>query len=171
MKMFFYILLIIIANIVQISFLSHFDLLKNINLILIIIILSTMTDYSLALSGSIIGGFLLDLYSSFWFGSSIIALFVMAVIVKNIFNSYFNKYHLFSYPVIGFIGILSYNLILATVNNFFYWINLNKFIFIVNKFYWINLAEQIILNIILIILFYLFAIWMHTKLQNFFIKL
>jgi len=157
MKTFFYVLLIILASIIQISFLSHFDFLKSINLILIILILTAISDYPLSLFGAILGGFLLDIYSNFWFGSTIVALISVVIIIKVVFNNYLNKYHLFTYPVIGFIGVLSFNIIIILLSGFFYWIGVNKFIFILDKFYWINLIEQIILNIIFIILFYLFA--------------
>lgn len=166
MKIFFYILLLILANIIQISFLNHFDFLKNINLILIIVILTTITNYPLALIGAIAGGFLLDIYSNFWFGSAIISLVLSVIIIKNIFDIYFSKYHLFTYPAIGFISVLSYNLIIVILNSFFYWVGINKIIFVLNKFYWICLVEQIILNIIFIILFYLFAILISANLKK-----
>ncbi len=168
MKTFFYILLLILASIIQISFLSQFDFFKNINLILIIVIFTTITNYHLALTGAIIGGFLLDIYSNFWFGSIIISLVLSVIIIKNIFNNYFSKYHLLTYPAVGFISVLSYNLILIVLNSFFYWVKINKIIFILDKFYWISLIEQIILNIIFIILFYLFATLIRINFKKFF---
>jgi hypothetical protein len=169
MKIFFYILLIILASIFQMSFLSHFDFLKNINLVLIIIIFTTTTNYPLSLIGAIIGGFLLDIYSSFQFSSSIISLILTAIIIKNIFNNYFSKHHFFTYPVIGFIGVLSYNFIIAILNSFFYWIRINEFNFVLNKVYLISLIWQIILNIICIILLDLLTVLIHTKLKKFFL--
>jgi hypothetical protein len=169
MKIFFYILLIILASIFQMSFLSHFDFLKNINLVLIIIIFTTATNYPLSLIGAITGGFLLDIYSSFQFSSSIISLILTAIIIKNIFNNYFSKHHFFTYPVIGFIGVLSYNFIIAILINFFYWIRINEFNFVLNKVYFISLIWQIILNIICIILLDLLTVLIHTKLKKFFL--
>ncbi|MBI4652919.1 hypothetical protein HY750_01565 [Candidatus Kuenenbacteria bacterium] len=168
-KIFCYTLLIILISIFQMSFLSHFDFLKNINLLLIIIIFTTATNYPLSLIGAIVGGFLLDIYSNFQFGSSIISLVLTVIIIKNIFNNYFSKHHFFTYPVIGFIGVLSYNFILALFISFFYLIKINEFNFILDKVYLINLIWQIILSIICIILLDLLTILIYTKLKKFFL--
>ncbi|MFH1838659.1 MAG: hypothetical protein ABH808_04195 [Candidatus Kuenenbacteria bacterium] len=169
MKIFFYILLIILVNIFQISFLSHFDFLKNINLTLIIIIFTTATNYPLALIGALVSGFLLDIYSNFWFSSTVISLILTVIIIKNIFNAYFSKHHFLTYPAIGFIGVLSYNFILASLIGFFYWIKVNEFSFVLNKIYLIDLIWQIILSIIFIVLLYLFTTLIHDKLKKFFL--
>lgn len=169
MKIFFYILLIILANIFQISFLFHFDFLKNINLILIIIVFTTITNYPLALIGAIIGGFLLDIYSNFQFGFTIISLILTVIIIKNIFNNYFSKHHLLTYPAIGSISVLSYNFILAILINFFYLIKINEFNFVLDKIYLINLIWQIILSVLCIILLHLSTTLIYFKLKKIFL--
>ena len=168
MKTLFYILLIILAGIFQIGFLSHFDFLKNINLLLIITIFTTIVNYPLALIGVIFGGFLLDIYSNFWFGSFVISLVLTTIIIKNFFNNYFSKQHFLTYPAIGFIGVLRYNFILINLINFFYLIKINAFSLILNKIYWFDLIQQIILNVILICLLYFLTTLTRARFKKFF---
>lgn len=157
MVLFLFIILVLFLTIIQTSFLPHFELLSSVpNLILVFVVSwCILKNYKNGLLSAVLGGFLLDLFSSTFFGINMISLTVTMILIYIIISNFVDMNNIYTR-----IGIIS----LATL--FYYLFTL--FIFFILEFFdlkligylqplWQKILGGMVLNIVLMFLFYWFV--------------
>jgi len=157
MILFLFITLVLLLTVLQTSFLPHFELLGSVpNLILVFIVSwCILKNYKNGLFSAVLGGFLLDLFSSTFFGINMISLTVTMIVTYLVISNFVDMNNIYTR-----IGMIS----LATL---FYYLFILLIFFILEFFdlkligylqpLWQKILGGIVLNIILMFLFYRFV--------------
>lgn len=157
MIFFLFTILIFLSVIFQVSFLSHFSLFQATPNLILVFIASwcILKDYKNALLWAVSCGFLLDIFSSAFFGFNMICLLVTSFVTYFLVIRFVN----ISDSIYSRIGIIVFitlfqNVFLAV---FFVTLKIFRLEFIEYlRFLWQVVLGEIVLNIILILLFYNF---------------
>lgn len=162
-----YFLLIIIIIICQISFLSQFVFWhESINLILVIVILSTLwRGYKIGIITAIVAGLFYDIYSVFTFGTHLTAFLLPVVLVNSLFKNLLANKSMINLVILTVISTLSYYLSLSGLSYLLYWLNLNNFNTDFGLGYAILIIKQVIFNTLLLILIFNIVKFLGSKLR------
>jgi rod shape-determining protein MreD len=171
MRIIFNIFLILILVILQISF---FPLLNypanNLNLILtVVIFITVILSYRLGFFWAILSGVIIDLYSINSFGIVTLALVATVFGVNILFDNFFTNRSFYSLLMLELIGTVFYNFIVLILNFIFYSFKINVLSFGLDRFWFYNFFWQIILNLILISIIFLFFNLLSKKLKSVFL--
>ncbi|MFA6254521.1 MAG: hypothetical protein WC675_00620 [Patescibacteria group bacterium] len=104
---------LVILGIIQVSFLTTWlPPISNLNLILsLVIFLTVIINYQKGLWWALGGGLFLELYSGLNFGVTTLSLILVVVEINFLFNNFFTNRSLYSLMILGFLGSLTYNLL------------------------------------------------------------
>lgn len=148
-------LLIILASLLQFSFISGLPLaLNNFNLILVILIfILSFGSLKLSMWWAVSAGFLLDTFSFLPFGVFLASL-PLTILAANFFIvKFFTNRSLYSFFALTFLTTIFYNIILNLIN---YLAGYKSALFSFNRIFLVSLGEQIILNLFAaLIIFYI----------------
>jgi len=144
---------LVILGIIQVSFLTTWlPPISSLNLILsLVIFLTVIINYQKGLWWALGGGLFLEFYSGLNFGVTTISLILIVVEINFLFNNFFTNRSFYSLMILGFLGSVSYNLlvlILGLVTSIF---GLGYFSLGVNfwfEFFWPPVLNLIVLAII-----------------------
>lgn len=154
MVTFLFVFLILLLAVIQASFLPHFELLGSVPNLMLVFVISwcILKNYKKGLLSAVLGGFFLDLFSSIFFGLNMISLLVVMIVVYLITTNFVDVNNVYTR-----IGVIS----LATV---FYYLFILLIFFTLEFFdlellgylepLWQKIIGGIILNIVLMFLFY-----------------
>ena len=149
------ILAIICLGIIQVSFLTTWPApVSSLNLIFTLVIFFTVIiSYRRGLIWGLGGGLFLELYSGSIFGANVLALMLTVIYINFLFSNLFTNRSLYSLLIFGFIGTISYNLVITFYNLVGLGFGLNvsfvEFDFW-RQFFWQPLFNVLILAIIFI---------------------
>ncbi len=148
-------LLIILSVIVQISFLTTWPVpISSLNLILILVIfLTVIIDYHRGLWWALGSGLLLELYIGSLFGITALSLMLMVIIINFLFNNFFTNRSFYSLMILGFIGTISYNLLMFGFNFLALIFGANLLMFSFDFWFWFFWQPALNLLILAIIFF------------------
>lgn len=99
----------------QLSFFSILPLINNLNFILLLVLyLSTKKNYFF-IPAAVIGGWLLDMYSSFTFGTQFLALAIIAALSNFIYFRFLAGHRFFPFMLLTALCIVIYRLIVRII--------------------------------------------------------
>lgn len=157
LKLFFNFFLIFFFFIIQLSFLPSLGLLSSLNLVLCFLIFITLINFPQVFWTALLGGILLDLYSLLPFGTSVLILSLIIILVNFLFKKFFVYRSPLSLVVLGFIAILFYEFLFFLFSLFSYLTGLSLFKPILDKTYFNYFAYSLSFN--LLFLLFLYLIW------------
>ncbi|MDD5625847.1 MAG: hypothetical protein PHG83_01625 [Patescibacteria group bacterium] len=148
------VLLIICLNILQISFLFKYPILKYLNLTLILMIFFLIFNkFKFALLTVLTGSILLDLYSIFkpsvFFLTFLLTLVISYKIIKE-----FSQMSTNSVLIVAILCNLAYQAIILIIVWLAYFLNLQDFIVVMDKFYWLSFCWSVLANSLAIVMGY-----------------
>ncbi|MFA5029441.1 MAG: hypothetical protein WC518_01665 [Patescibacteria group bacterium] len=163
-KIIIFILIILLVFIVQNAFLDNLSFFFfSFNLLLItLVLLVDLADFKLALWFSLVGGFLLDTYSSLPFGIFLLTLFLTAIVLKFLFFNFFTNRSLYSLIILGLVAVLVYQGGFLLLSSLFYLLGFSDFL-AGWSFIWLISAQLVNMTIVLTVSF-----WLINKLSKFF---
>ena len=166
-KIFFTIMLILLA-IFQVSFFSQFNFFQtSLNIILVTVILITLIrEYRVALIAAIILGLTLDLYSVYGFGIITLALLLPVIICNNLLQKFFARRSILSLIFLMLISTLTYNLIILIFTSLSYWLNWNNIYVIFDFNYLIILLKQSVFNTTALIFLFTIIQYFNKKIRS-----
>ncbi len=120
------ILLVIVFSLAQLAVEGGFSVISGkINLILVVmLLLVSLADFSSVLIFCLCSGFILDIYSGMPFGLITISLFLSVVVLEILFVNFFTNFSFYSLVLMGLIAVIGYNAIfvcLAAASYFIGW--------------------------------------------------
>ena len=138
---------IILLVLFQIGFLKEFsNLTRYFNLILIIaIFLTFISEFKTPIIFVFVSGFILDIYSLHIFGVYTFSLLLTILCIKYLSSKYINQKTYYSLVIIALVGTIIYNLILISIINIFYIINISEFAYNIN----LSLLKDIVFQLII----------------------
>ena len=158
-RIFLFIFLIILSSLIQIGLLNSLDDWGNrINLILCLVVFITIIfNYSSGLWAAFIGGLILDLYSPLTFGIFTLIFLIIAILANFLFTNFFTNKSLYSLLALGGLASILYGLLFYIFVYLLFVSNLSDTYFLLDIVWLKNLMNQIILNSIILILFFIFV--------------
>ena len=110
-KYIFWSILVVIAALAQVSFSSSQNLiLSNFNFLLaVLVLLVNLARFDKVIFFLIIGGTILDIYSSVPFGFFLLSYLLVAVILEILFKNFFTNRSFYSLIILGVIAVLFFN--------------------------------------------------------------
>jgi rod shape-determining protein MreD len=164
MKIFLFIVVIFLTVVLQISFLSNFEILRAIpNLLLVFIITwNILKNYKNGFFWAMLGGALVDLFSNSLFGINMLSLLITSLFVYLLINNFINSDDIYSRIGLISIATLSYELLFVLFSflaKIFRLTNYSNFI-TMDLFY--TVFGSIILNSVLMMLLYKFIKLFHN---------
>ena len=112
----------------------------RVNLVLIVlIILINLAEFSWVVIFSVIAGLLLDVYSGLPYGGLAMSLFLSAVILKVLFLNFFTNFSFYSLLSLGLIAVAIYNAIFVAIVGLAYAFGLSDYLpgfDYLAKFFW-----------------------------------
>jgi len=155
----------------QVNFLNFFGLFKKFfnPLMLLIIYITLIYGLRLSLICSIVGGFLLGLYSLLNFGLIMISLIICTLVVNYLFNKLFTNRSLYSLNLLVIFGTIVYNLSLFVINWFLFIFNSSTFFISINYIYIYHLIIQIALSCLVVTLIYILFNYLTQRLKKTFL--
>ncbi len=171
MKIFLNLILILIITILQISFFSFLDYpANNLNVVLVaIIFITVILNFRLGLYSAILAGIIFDLFSLSGFGLIILAFLVVVFSLNYLSNNFFTNRSFYSLLVLGFIGVIIYNLTSLVLKYAFYFLKFNELKPNLDHFWFYSFFWQIIFSLVLISLIFLVFNSLSKKLKSVFI--
>lgn len=164
MKFILYTVLVFLVIILQVSFLSHFELLHATPNLLLVCIISwlVLKNYKASLFFAILGGSMADLFSNSFFGINMISLLIILILIYYLIHNFINSDDIYSR-----LGLLSFSTIVYELLIFL--LSFLAGIFKVTEFSKFPMADLIfiflggiILNSVLMILLYKFIKGLHN---------
>ncbi len=157
MVLFLLTLLISLLAILQASFLPHFELLGSVPNLMLVFVISwcILKNYKNGLYGAVLGGFLLDLFSSTFFGINMISLIITMIIIYLIISHFVDMNNIYTRIGIITLATLFYYLLIFLIFFILKFVDL-KFVGYLQPL-WYKILGGIVLNIILMFLFYRFV--------------
>lgn len=157
MVFFLFIILVLLLSILQASFFPHFELLSTIPNLILVFITSwcVLKNYKYGLLSAVLGGFLLDLFSSTFFGINMISLTITMIVTYLIITNFIDINNVYSrIGIITFSTVFNYLFILLLffILGFF---NLEFIDYLYPL--WKKIVGGIFLNVALMFLFYRFV--------------
>ncbi len=150
-------LLVILASLLQFSFIPGLPLaLNNFNLILIILIfILSLGGLKLSMWWAVGIGFLLDIFSFSPFGVFLASLPLTMLAANFLMVQFFTNRSLYSFFALTFLTTIFYNVFLNLINYLAQIASYKSAIFSFNRIFLVSLGEQIILNLFaVLIIFY-----------------
>jgi hypothetical protein len=133
---------------------SHNQLLASVNLLVIFSVLFiNFLDFPLKVLFSVVGGFILDVYSNLPFGSFMIVLLIISVSLEILFYNFFTNRSLYSLLILGLIGVTIYDASFVLISGFSYLAGWNNF-FIGQNYFWQYLKQLAVNSLLLFLSFY-----------------
>jgi len=172
-KYILYVLIIIISALLQISLLSHFSFfVYYINILLVLIIFLTLIKgQKIGLLFAITSGFVVDIYSPFWFGLITISLATPVIIVHNLFKNFLARKSIYSLLVLAIISNIFYFLVFLLLGKISFWLGLNDYDIIFDIILLKRILYQIFFNTILaLLLFTLYKIIINSFKSRFIVS-
>ncbi len=163
MKTFLSSIIIFLAVILQITFLSKttiFGVIPNL-VLLLIICQSAIKGHKEGFLWAFLGGFLLDLFSKVYFGIWTLSFLFIAYIISFIVKKFLGKVGLLSIIIISVFSTIFFDLIFLSVikvNMLSFGVIINFIRFIIPEYFIHIIYKEIIFNAVLIIVIYLFLV-------------
>lgn len=150
-------LIILILNIIQVSFLNLAS--DGIAIVNIMILFLVTLVFSLELIPflwwSLVTGVIIDLFSPFPFGTTTIVIITTSIILQFLFKNFLTNRSLYTFVLLSMTGTLVYNFLLFAASYLLYSLNINQFYLLYGSRFWIGLIWQIVFNtIIAVIIFF-----------------
>lgn len=143
---------------IQVSILSVFNITYNLNLLLVFLIFTTIIfGLKRSIIFAVFIGLLINIYSFLPFTTIFIIYLIIIMLINYLYKNVFTNFSYFSSLILAVVGTVGYSLLTAVFAYFFYIINLTNIYIIIDYNYIKNIIAAIILNLILISVFYLFA--------------
>lgn len=103
-----------LLTLIQVSFLTTWPMpISSLNLVFcVILFITVMIGYEKGLIWSFFTGIFLSFYSAFPYGAILVSMVVSVIITDILYKNFFTNRSLYSLAILGFIGTISYNLIL-----------------------------------------------------------
>lgn len=157
MILFLFTILVLLLSVLQASFLPHFELLGSVPNLMLVFIISwcILKNYRNGLLGAVLGGFLLDLFSSTFFGINMISLTATMIIIYLVIFNFIDMNNVYTRVGIIALSTLFYYLFILLTFFILGFFDL-KFIEYLYPL-WKKIIGGIVLNIILMFLFYRFV--------------
>lgn len=162
-------ILLIFAALFQISFLNNIVILRELNLILVLIIFVSLLDYKYGLYCIFFGVSVLELYSPYPAGLLFFSYFFTFLAVIWLFRNFFTNKSLYSLIIIGLLGTLCCNVFLYIFNESLFLLNISNILISLNVRYFMNLACQIICNLIGLSVLFIFFRTINKRMKAAFI--
>lgn len=152
-----FIIIILLLSIIQASFLPHFELLSSVPNLMLVFVISwcILKNYKNGLLGAILGGFFLDLFSSTFFGINMVSLTITMIITYLIIINFVDMNNIYSRIGIITFATLFYHLLVLTLFFVLGFFDLEFMGYL--QPLWKKILGGVLLNIILIFLFYRFV--------------
>jgi rod shape-determining protein MreD len=157
--------------VLQISF---FPLLNypanNLNIVLtVVIFITVILSYRLGFFWAVLSGIIIDLYSINSFGIVTLALVATVLGINILFDNFFTNRSFYSLLILGLIGTVLYNFIILILKFIFYFLKINNLSPSLNHFWFYDFFWQMILNLVLISVIFLFFNSLSKKLKSVFL--
>lgn len=171
MRIIFNLFLVLILVVLQISF---FPLLNypanNLNIVLtVVIFITVILSYRLGFFWAVLSGIIIDLYSINSFGIVTLALVATVLGINILFDNFFTNRSFYSLLILGLIGTVLYNFIILILKFIFYFLKINNLNPSLNRFWFYDFFWQMILNLVLISIIFLFFNSLSKKLKSVFL--
>ncbi|HPN81591.1 MAG TPA: hypothetical protein PK412_03550 [bacterium] len=129
-KIIFFILVVLFLLLFQFSFLANFQtLIARLNLLLVaLVILVSVVDFSWSLALILAGGLIMDIYSNLPFGLFSLTLLVTGVALEALMLNFFTNRSLYSFIFLGFSATAIYYLTFGALVGLSYLIGLTDFL-------------------------------------------
>lgn len=154
-KIFLFIFVVLFLLLVQFSFLVNFhSLIARLNLLLLVlVILVSLVDFSWSLALVLFGGLLMDIYSNLPFGVFSLTILVTAVVLEALLLNFFTNRSLYSFVFLGLSAVFAYNGIFLSLVGLLYLVGLTDFLFNANLF--AVILFELLSNSIILVLFFI----------------
>lgn len=156
---------------IQFSFISGLPLgLNNLNLILVVLIfIIAVSGLKFSLWWAAGAGFLMDVFSFLPFGTYLLSLAAISILIYFSLKNFFTDRSLYSFLALAVIATFSYGIFMKFASYLMHFFGGNDFFLILNKKFWINELYQLALNLISVsVIFYFFNL-LSTKLKPVFL--
>lgn len=161
---------IILAALFQTSFLNNEPFPFNrMKIILLAIIFLTLTESFYNYYWLIFGGLILEFYSQYYFGVLFLTYFITFFIIVWSFKNLFTNKSLYSFIIIGLIAFLSYNFFIYIFSGLTSLIMKNYLSIKLDQYYFLTLISEIILNLISLVILFIFYRFISKKMKAVFI--
>lgn len=110
-KFLFITILLFVCIILQLSFFSAVPFLRNINFIILIVLYLSIKNNRFYIPAAIVGGGLLDFFSSFIFGTHLLAASAIAFLGNYIYLKVLTNHRFFSFAILTGVSIFFYHAI------------------------------------------------------------
>ncbi|MCK4919262.1 MAG: hypothetical protein KAS01_02650 [Candidatus Pacebacteria bacterium] len=145
-----FVFLLIVAVFMQVTFVSQFFQNFIPNFVIIMLLAGSIVDRSsLIFYISFIVGFILEIFSDIYFGSTIVSIILMVFVVSVLSTLLLKKIYSFNLFFISIVGILTYNIVYIIL------ININK---IQNILYFFNQLFYIVVFQIIFTLIFIYPL-------------
>jgi len=146
------ILSIVLLAALQITLNQGFNLfLSGFNLVLIlIVVLINLTSPKNVILSALLGGFILDVYSSLPFGIFMFSLLGAAFLVEILFMNFLTNRSFYALIIMGLLAVVIYNLFFIGLNSFFYflgWSNSFVSLSFIKNFIWQLVDMALVLSL------------------------
>lgn len=165
------IILLIFLIFFQMSFVTAFAApFSNLNLILSICVFTVLIyDFSTAAKLGLLLSLIMEIYSSMVFGVILVSLFITIIALYLLFINLFTNKSLYSLITLSALGTIVYGLLITLFNNLFYYLGVSNFKFILNYNFLLNYFFEILLNIVVLIMFFYLYNFLTKELKAYFI--
>lgn len=164
MKAFLFIIATFIAVILQVSFLSHFEILRAAPNLLLVCVISwlVLKDFKASFFWGILGGGFVDLFSGSFFGINMISLLIILIIVYFLINNFINSDDIYSRLGLVSLSTIIYELFIVLLSFLAGIFRITEYSRFVTSDLLYAILGGIILNSVLMILFYKFIKGFHN---------
>jgi len=147
---------IIPVVVIQTSLTTHFSVSGYTPQLLLVIVLGwcLLKDYQEALLWAVVGGILLDLFSTASFGISALALVGVVIVVCLVMQNIVSTDKLYSHLWLGGMAALVYYVVITTLSWLFSSVNLSAASIELSKLFWLTVLVGTIFNVLLIVVVY-----------------
>jgi len=161
-------LVILALVVVQISFLNQLSSdIVSLNLILLFLVFIVFRlEIIPLLWWSLVVGFILDLFSAFPFGTTMIVTIITSLSLHFLFQNFLTNRSLYSFVLLTIIGTLIYNILFFLGSLIFHSLNLQNYYLLSGSQFWAGLFWQIILNSIIAFPFFLVIRFLSNRFQR-----
>lgn len=162
--------IIIIASVAQLAIEGGFGFFSGrVNFILIaLVLLINLTDFSAVVIFGLLSGFILDIYSGMPFGIIALSLFLTLVTLEILFVNFFTNFSFYSLMLMGLLAVLAYNFIFILLVSGTYFIGWSDAL--PSWLYLSQVGWQILTTEILLLLIYFVGGYLSRRFKPMFLR-
>ncbi len=164
------VVLLISAILAQFALENSFSFLGGkINLILVaLVVLINLMDFSFVIIFAVIAGLILDIYSGLPFGLISLSLFLTALLGELLFVNFFTNFSFYSLLIMGFLAAVFYHLLFSLLVVGSYFVGLSDFLPKLTDFY--GLLWQVLSAEVLMVLAYYLVNMLSKRFKPIFLR-